>query len=584
VRRIPNRGRQQRPRRGPHRRALAGEPRASLYRLVLACSPWVVLLSLCLLPRPASAQYTRDEAARAKIDSTLREEYSQMRYDRAEASLLNVIVTCEDACSPALLARAWMYVGIVRGDGQQDQAAARQAFDNAVSQDRGVRLDAALASKETAATFEAARRGTLERGNNRPLIGAPSGARPQPSRAQAPAAPPASARAERDGLVCTPSEHEVQSRRPIPFACRADAETERVSLRYREHPEAPWQTLELERSESSYRALLPCEMTMNSGRLQYFIVATDASGDPLDTIGSKGSPVELVLNPNSQVTPAFPGEAPPDRCAEQVLCPPEFPGCDDPGSEAPARGVGPRRLYDWLTLGIAADVGFVGGSDVCTSSNSDYDCFTSGSETPFPSALPSGVAARPGEVGDGYPGTDLASGVGVGTLRVLFGYDRVVSDRVSLGGRLGYAFGGAPKTLDGESFLPVHIEARLAYWPEGRWAVGLRPYLAFGGGFAEVDLEKSKVAVRDCTEEATRPLFLDCIAAANAYAPENDPDLPTRELDLYRKLGDAFVSAGAGVEWPLGDRAALQVNLNALLMLPSVGLVLQPSIGIAYGL
>jgi hypothetical protein len=551
----------------------------------VACARWAVLSSICLRALPASAQYARDEAARAKIEATLREDYSQMRYDRAEASLLNVIVTCEDACSPALLARAWMYVGIVRGDGQQDQAAARQAFDNAVSQDRGVRIDAALASKETAATFETARHGTLERGNSRPLIGAPSGTRLPPSGARAVPTPPPTERRERDGLACTPSEHEVQTRRPIPFDCRADAETERVSLRYREHPEAPWQTLELEPSGSSYRATLPCDLTMNSGRLEYFIVATDASGDPLDTIGSKGSPVELVLNPKSDVTPAYPGEPPPDRCAEQVLCPPEFPGCDDPGNDAPAgRSAGPRRLSNWLSFSVAADVGLVGGSDVCTSSNSDYDCFTSGTETPFPAALPAGVAARPGEVGDGYPGTDVASGVSVGTLRVLLGYDRAVSDRVSLGGRLGYAFGGAPKTLDGEDFLPVHIEARLAYWPKGLWAAGLRPYVAFGAGLAEVDLKKSKLPVRDCSEEATRPLFLDCIAAVDAYAPENDPALPTRRLDAYRKLGDAFVSAGAGLQWPLGDRAALQVNLNALLMLPAVGVVIQPSIGVAYGL
>jgi hypothetical protein len=538
----------------------------------------IVLVGLWLQPLPASAQYSRDQAASAKIEATLHGDYAQMRYDRAEASLLNVIVTCQAECSPALLARAWMYVGIVRGDGQQDQAAARQAFDNAVAQDRGVRLDAALASKETAVSFEAARHATLERGNSGPLIGAPSGARVPPKAA-------AAGRPQRGGLSCTPSEREVQTRRPIPFDCRADAEAERVSLRYREHAEAPWRTLELEPTGSSFRGTLPCDVTMNSGRLQYFILATDASGDPVDTIGSKGSPVELVLNPNSDVTAAFPGEPPPDRCEERVLCPPEFPGCEDPENAAPARrGGGARQLLNWLSVSFAADVGVVGGSDVCTSSNSDYDCFTSGTETPFPGALAAGVAARPGELGDGYPGADIPTGVDVGTLRVLLGYDRAVSDRFTIGGRLGYAFGGAPRTLDGDDFLPLHLEARFAYWPSGMWASGLRPYVSFGGGIAEVDLKKSKLPVRDCTEEATRPLFLDCIAAANAYAPENDPDLPTRSLDAYRKLGNAFVTAGGGLQWSLSERIALRLNLNALLMLPSVGLVLQPSIGVAYGL
>ena len=48
------------------------------------------------------------------------------------------------------------------------------------------------------------------------------------------------------------------------------------------------------------------------------------------------------------------------------------------------------------------------------------------------------------------------------------------------------------------------------------------------------------------------------------------------EFDAYRKLGNGFVTAGGGVLFSLGADAALQVNLNAMLMTPSVGFVLQP--------
>lgn len=377
----------------------------------------------------------------------------------------------------------------------------------------------------------------------------------------------------------------MQTRRPIPFECRTDGEAERVSVRYREHPEAPWQTLELEPEGGAFRGTLPCERTMNSGRLEFFVVATDAAGDPLDTLGSKSTPERLVLNPQSRFAPSFPGEAPPARCAERVLCPPEFPGCEDPTSARPAQSTpAAARPQHWLSLHAAADVGFTGGSNVCTSSNSDYECYAGGSETPFPPPLPEGVAATPGELGEAYPGTDLAGGAAVGTWRVLVGYDRALGERVSLGGRLGFAFGGGPPTLDGDSFFPVHIEARLAWWPRGIWGAAWRPYVHLGAGLAQVDLSEEGLDVRDCSEEPDRASFLDCLAAAGGYAPEAEPDLPTRRLDAWRKLGDAFVTGGGGLLLTLSERAALQINLNAMLMLPSVGVVLQPSLGLVYGL
>jgi hypothetical protein len=526
---------------------------------------------------PAIAQYPRDRAANRQITEIISELYAQKRFAEAEEALLGMIRACGAECSPAMLARGWMYAGIAEGTGMGDQRAARESFDNALGLDPKVSLDLALADAQTVATFETARHETARRGGTAPMIGLPSG---DATPSSTPAPTPVKARA---GLVCTPTEREIQTRRPIPFECRTDDEVVRVSLRYREHTAAPWQTLELERDGTTFRATLPCEVTMNSGRLELFIVATDDAGDPLDTLGSKSEPVVLVLNPTSSVTPAYPGEDPPERCAERVLCPPDFPGCAD-GDEPVQGSVEWYRPRHWVSMHFAADAGFQGGSNVCTSNNSDYDCFTSGTDTPFPGVLPEGVAARPGELGDGYPGTDIATSPSVGTLRLLFGYDHAVSDRVSVAARLGYAFRGGPTTLDGEGFLPVHIEGRIAYWPRGLWGAGLLPYVHLGAGLAQVDLKKADVVVRDCTEEPGRQAFLDCIAATDDYAPSDDLELPTRRLDAYRKLGDAFVTVGGGISVPLGGRAALQLNVNALLMLPSVGVVVQPSIGVAYGL
>lgn len=564
----PSRGhRQRRPTGGLPRRAAAYARR------------WALGLALGLASSPAAGQYPRDRATNLQITEIVSQLHAKQRFAEAEEALLGVIRACGSECSPGMLARAWMYAGIAEGSGMGDQGAARESFDNALELDSEIALDRALATPETLATFETARHEVQRRAQPDARIGLPSG-EPSPVAAPAPAPTPAKPRA---GLVCTPSERVVQTRRPIPFECRTDGEADRVSLRYREHAAAPWTTLELARSGSTFRATLPCDVTLDSGRLELFIVATDDAGDPIDTLGTKNDPIVLELDPTSDVAPAFPGEAPPERCAEEVLCPPDFPGCAEADAVSTS-GTSPRPPRQWLSVQFAADVGFVGGSDVCTSSNPDYDCFESGTETPFPGPLAAGVAARPGELGEAYPGTAIDGGATVGTLRVLLGYERALNERVSLGGRLGYAFRGGPTTLDGDAFLPLHLEARLAYWPRGLWAVGLRPYLHLGAGLAQVDLKQGDVSVSDCTEQTGRPAFLDCIAARGAYAPENAPDLPTRALDAYRKLGNAFVVLGGGLSLPVGGRAALQFNLNAQLMMPAVGVVLQPSLGMSYSL
>jgi hypothetical protein len=534
-------------------------------------------LALALaLAAPALAQYPRDRSANRQITQIVSGLYARQRFAEAEEALLGVIRACGAECSPAMLARAWMYAGIAEGTGMGDQPAARESFDNALARDPGVALDLALANPQTLATFETARHEAQRRSPTAPLIGAPSGDSKKP-------APPPPAAKARAGMLCTPTAREIQTRRPVPFECRTDGEAVRISLRYREHAQAPWKTLELERQGSSFRATLPCEVTLNSGRLELFLVATDDAGDPVDTLGSKNAPIVLVLNPESDVAPTYPGEEPPERCAERVLCPPDFPGCAD-GDEPTVHGERPFQPRHRVSLHFAADVGLVGGSNVCTSNNADYDCFTSGADTAFPGALSAGVMAFPGELGDGYPGTDIATSPTVGTLRILLGYEHALSDRVSIGGRLGYAFRGGPTTLDGDSFLPVHLEGRLAYWPRGSWGAGMLPEVHLGAGLAEVDLKKGNLSVRDCTEEPGRQAFLDCIAASNDYSPESEPDLPTRRLDAYRKLGNAFISAGGGVTVSLGGRAALQLDVSALLLLPSVGVAVQPSIGVTYGL
>lgn len=386
-------------------------------------------------------------------------------------------------------------------------------------------------------------------------------------------------------LTCQPSVRELQTRRPLPVQCQAEDEAVRMTLRYRERGTEQWTTLEMQRYGAFFRAQIPCAATMNAGALDLFVVATDSEGDPLDTFGTKAQPESFRIDGRSRVAPAFPGERAPARCAEQIHCPPDFPGCDQglADGDLPEQEGEPEPIRHWLGLHVAADVGFIGGTDVCAARNQDFDCFSAGGEAPYPARLAPELARDPGELGDVYPGSGIDNGASSGTWRALLSYEHVLSERLSVGGRLGYAFGGGPTTLSGKSFLPLHAEGRLSYWLRPTHARGVRAYVHLGGGIAQVDLKKSDITVRDCSEEAVRSDFLSCIAAEGAYDSANSPELPERRLDAYRKLGNAFVTSGGGVLVGLTHNTALQVHLNAMLLLPSVGVVVEPSLGVLYG-
>jgi hypothetical protein len=133
----------------------------------LLCRATLVLTVAVALP--AAAQYTRDRSAREMIDArAINELYPATRFEEAEGVLLGIVEACADKCAPRTIARAWMYVGVVRGSGLSDQAGALAAFTAALGVDAGVALDAELASEATRATFERARQSVAHAGPNTP--------------------------------------------------------------------------------------------------------------------------------------------------------------------------------------------------------------------------------------------------------------------------------------------------------------------------------------------------------------------------------------------------------------------------------
>ena len=133
----------------------------------------------------------------------------------------------------------------------------------------------------------------------------------------------------------------------------------------------------------------------------------------------------------------------------------------------------------------------------------------------------------------------------------------------------------------GSPFMPVHAELRANYWFLPLTSRSLRAYVGAGFGIAQVD-SKHEVAVFDCAETlepSWNPAnggFDDCMQETEDWNPVLDATF----LDAWKKMGRGFVTASVGAALPIQGELSLAVNVNAMLMFPAEGFVLEPSVGI----
>jgi len=580
---------------------------------------------------PAFAQYTRDNAATKKIDEAINEHYLATDFDKAESVLTGTINACGDKCSPAVIGRAWMYVGIVRGSGKNDQAGAKDAFQKALASDPSTKLDAQLATPETQKTF-----------NDLGGSGAGAGA------AAAVAVAPSSANedaGDKGGLKCTPDVRELQTLRPIPLECSSDEEVASMEIRYKSFGSEEWKTVKMKKAGEAFRGEVPCEASSAAGTLKVYVRAKDASGETVDSFGSKAKPIEFMASENTTATPpSYPGEAAPTRCLAKEECPPDFPGCQGgaarghkgwgvacdntnecksglicgnegtcetpPSCETnadcdsgecsdnkcvPREGSGGSGPYkkNWIGLHFGQDIAIVGGTNVCSVASQAHDgyaCYNEGTDMPYN--------------GDPFPGAGISTGTVMATHRLMLSFDRAFTPNITLGARIGFAFGGGPPAgkgpddqgrprdengvplppTPGKPFLPFHGELRASYWfGKGPLAKkGFRPYLHLGGGIAQVD-SKVKVTLADCPYDLSAEDYNACTQGDTSVANEDKNVTKTYHVDVWRKMGQVFLTGGGGTQYAFTPQIAAMLNLNLMYMLGSPGFVMQPSIGVEYG-
>jgi len=224
-------------------------------------------------------------------------------------------------------------------------------------------------------------------------------------------------------------------------------------------------------------------------------------------------------------------------------------GCKDVAAAHEEESAPSKFAKNWLSLHFEQDLLLYSSQDqVCTSNGGgkgaeNYSCFQNGA--PFNDTITSG------------DGNHVAGGLGRATARILVGFDHLLTSNLSLGLRLGYAFGGRPPSAD--KFFPFHAELRANYWfgSSPFESSGLRPFVSLSGGLAEVD---GKVSVE--------------------YYDENGAK---RTLDAWRKTGKAFAGLGFGVMVPFAGDNGIIPELRAMQMFGASGTVFDVSIGYARG-
>lgn len=231
-----------------------------------------------------------------------------------------------------------------------------------------------------------------------------------------------------------------------------------------------------------------------------------------------------------------------------------------------------RSFKNWISLSFAPDVSIVSGSNVCTGQSqgaAHYFC------------------VRPD--GTRYAGTptvdnadNINTGLGLSTLRLMLGYDRVLVDNLTLGARVGFAFNGASD--GGASFLPVHLEGRLGLWPgHAPFArSGVRPFFMLSGGLAQIDT-KVKVQLLEDGRACGAPHPADTTTLCTRMSADGVIEPRQQTVSVYKQAGLGFASLMFGLQFAPTARVALHLGVRGSVTFPVVTGVFSPEGGLSIG-
>ena len=510
----------------------------------------LALIAAVLGERSAHAA-SKEETALELARKAISVDYLETRFPDAEKKLQQAIALCEPegACSDKVRAKLHASLGVIYVGGTSRRDDGKAQFIEALKKDAGVALDADLVSPEIEAAFAEAR---LRSGGAAPPT---SPASPTPS------GPPAAPSGNGDLIHTPPVEQATLTPLPLYVELPRGVVAAKVQVFYKPFGGIAWKSMDLRTVGAGWGGEVPClDVGSATGTFAYYVQAFDGEKNLLSWNGTRGAPASVVIKSSIEVdAPHLPGEQAPLRCPDPGDCPPEFPGCHGSKTEEPpacepgsacADAALPKARKNWLTLGLQQDLLFMGSSKATCAGENEYVCFSEADT--YYAGIPYDKS-----------GDELAGGLRFATTRVLLGYDRAIGS-FTVGARLGVAFGGGPEAEGGRGFLPLHAEARVAYWfgsdPFGR--VGPRPYLLLNGGLAQVD---AKVPV---------------VAYENEQAYLDDKRLA---LDAWKKTGTGFLGGGVGMLLAITPRTGPLAELKFAQMLGKSSPTLSLELGYAIG-
>lgn len=553
------------------------------------------------LASEAVAAGGKDGDAQKLLKAAMDDDYLATEFAKAEKKLKEALTKCGNDCSAEMMGKIHIALGTVHGVGLSKLDAAKDDFIAALKADSKAALDASLTTPELTKVFEEAKKAVGGSGSGGK--GGSDGDKPKkpPSESKAGHTPPT------EQLVNTPV--------PVYFEPAADQAVKKASLRYKPFGAPKYKSIDMKPMGKGFGALIPCEEVTTTGDVKYYFVLTDESGDAAGTVGSADDPFKVpIKNEIEGAAPKLPGEKPPAQCKEKADCPPGLPGCPSgekrgdkgwgasceknaeckegyvclngtceegkggDGAGGASGGSEEDKLNKSNMVGLWAQLDALiisGAEEVCNGQNASYICFDKGTSNQF--------------FGNAVPqkGTNgIQGGFGVGGARLMLSYDRKihkVTKGLTVGARIGFAFGGSPSpenqppngSLIGlaKGFLPVHAEVRVSYHFLGSMFQRMKvsPYAFIGGGLAQVN---ASVPVQVC-DSVIRP--------GDKTGNGCPAGTVLREVDAYQITGLNFIGFGAGVNFAFHQYVGVAFELKAMIMLPTFGVVLAPTIGPVFG-
>lgn len=218
----------------------------------------------------------------------------------------------------------------------------------------------------------------------------------------------------------------------------------------------------------------------------------------------------------------------------------------------------------WVGPAIELDTALLPGGDVCgreSQSAARYACFRADEEQYVGVPDPSGA---------------VSPTLAYSTTRILLHAERPIASGFSVGGRLGFAFGGGPSPANGPAFMPLHAEVRLAYWSLGGLGSDRR-FSLFAlvlAGAGQFDAKRS-IAIQECRDGTQ-----GCNPAQNAQSGGPNPD--HQKLDAYVKLGQGFAGLGLGAAYRFFDNSTAIADVRFTETFPTNGTALSLSLSYVF--